>query len=67
MAENTTPAETSPKELLANLSRVERSAILLMSLGEKDAAEILKHLGPKESSESRYFDVEFKRGSTGSS
>ena len=32
MAENTTPAETSPKELLANLSRVERSAILLLSL-----------------------------------
>ncbi|WP_370293036.1 flagellar motor switch protein FliG [Thalassolituus sp.] len=33
---------------LANLSRVERAAILLMSLGEKDAAEILKHMGPKE-------------------
>lgn len=33
---------------LANLSRLERAAILLMSLGEKDAAEILKHMGPKE-------------------
>ena len=33
---------------LANLSRVVRAAILLMSLGEKDAAEILKHMGPKE-------------------
>ena len=33
---------------LANLNRVERAAILLMSLGEKDAAEILKHMGPKE-------------------
>jgi len=33
---------------LANLDRTERAAILLMSLGEKDAAEILKHMGPKE-------------------
>ena len=33
---------------IAKLSRVERAAILLMSLGEKDAAEILKHMGPKE-------------------
>ena len=33
---------------LANLNRTERAAILLMSLGEKDAAEILKHMGPKE-------------------
>ena len=27
---------------------IERSAILLMTLGEKDAAEILKHMNPKE-------------------
>ena len=27
---------------------VERAAILLLALGEKDAAEILKHMGPKE-------------------
>jgi flagellar motor switch protein FliG len=33
---------------LANLSKVERAAILLMTLGEQDAAEILKHMGPKE-------------------
>jgi flagellar motor switch protein FliG len=26
----------------------ERAAVLLMTLGEKDAAEILKHMGPKE-------------------
>ncbi|MFK4752684.1 MULTISPECIES: flagellar motor switch protein FliG [Oceanospirillaceae] len=32
----------------SKLSRVERAAILLMSLGEKDAAEILKQMGPKE-------------------
>ncbi len=37
-----------PREALAKLSRLERAAILLMSLGEKDAAEILKHMGPKE-------------------
>ncbi len=30
------------------LSGAERAAILLMSLGENDAAEILKHMGPKE-------------------
>lgn len=35
-------------EALARLSRLERAAILLMTLGEKDAAEILKHMGPKE-------------------
>ncbi|MEH6824083.1 MAG: flagellar motor switch protein FliG [Motiliproteus sp.] len=30
------------------LTALERSAILLMSLGESDAAEVLKHMGPKE-------------------
>lgn len=30
------------------ISRVESAAILLMSLGEADAAQILKHMGPKE-------------------
>ena len=30
------------------MSPVERAAILLMSLGESDAAEVLKHMGPKE-------------------
>mgnify|MGYP002700122181 CR=1 FL=1 len=33
---------------LASLDHKSRAAILLMSLGEKDAAELLKHLGPKE-------------------
>lgn len=32
----------------SQLSGAERSAILLMSLGEADAAAILKHMGPKE-------------------
>lgn len=30
------------------ISRVEQTAILLMSLGEADAAQVLKHMGPKE-------------------
>lgn len=30
------------------LSGAERAAILLMSLGENDAAQVLKHMGPKE-------------------
>lgn len=30
------------------ISSLERAAILLMSMGEKDAAEILKQMGPKE-------------------
>ncbi len=32
----------------ADLSDIQKAAILLISLGESDAAEILKHLGPKE-------------------
>ncbi len=31
-----------------NLTQLEQAAILLMSLGENEAAEVLKHLGPKE-------------------
>lgn len=31
-----------------NLSGVERAAILLMSLGEEEAAKVLQHMGPKE-------------------
>ena len=31
-----------------NLSPVDKAAILLMSMGERDAAEILKQMGPKE-------------------
>ena len=39
--------EVSAKEKL-KISKVEQAAILLMTLGETDAAEILKHMGPKE-------------------
>lgn len=30
------------------MSRLEQAAVLLLSLGEKDAAAVLRHLGPKE-------------------
>ena len=36
------------QDLVESMSGVERSAILLLALGEDDAAEILKHMGPKE-------------------
>src|SRR5690625_7977738 len=36
------------KERPAKLAGAERAAILLMSLGEDDAAAVLKHMGPKE-------------------
>ncbi|MDX1589442.1 MAG: flagellar motor switch protein FliG [Oleiphilaceae bacterium] len=40
--------DEKPKQPVRKLSRVESAAILLMSLGEADAAQILKHMGPKE-------------------
>ncbi|GGC07366.1 flagellar motor switch protein FliG [Marinobacterium zhoushanense] len=33
---------------MSELTDIEKAAILLISLGESDAAEVLKHLGPKE-------------------
>lgn len=42
------PDKNVAEKLGLNVSSLERAAILLMSLGEKDAAEILKHLAPKE-------------------
>jgi flagellar motor switch protein FliG len=42
-------SDNNPAEKLGrNVSSLERAAILLMSMGEKDAAEILKRLDPKE-------------------
>lgn len=35
-------------ERVENLNSLQRAAILLMSLGEADAAQVLKHMGPKE-------------------
>lgn len=36
------------KQTAARLGGAERAAVLLMSLGEDDAAAVLKHMGPKE-------------------
>ncbi len=36
------------KEAVLKLPKLDQAAVLLMSLGELDAAEILKHMGPKE-------------------
>ena len=33
---------------MADMSGAERAAVLLMSLGEQEAASVLKHMGPKE-------------------
>ena len=43
-------AEEIQKELPEKrpLNGVERAAILLLSIGEEDAAEVMKHLGPRE-------------------
>ena len=30
------------------LNKVDKAAVLLLSLGEADAAQVLRHLGPKE-------------------
>lgn len=48
MAENNNPAEAGQEVVAEPLKRADRAAVLLMTLGEKDAAEILKHMGPKE-------------------
>ena len=41
-------AQQAPQKPQRKIPRVEQAAILLMSLGEADAAEVLKHMGPKE-------------------
>ncbi|HVK99132.1 MAG TPA: flagellar motor switch protein FliG [Dongiaceae bacterium] len=38
----------SKKEAAKGISPLEKAAILLMSLGEENAAEVLRHMGPKE-------------------
>jgi flagellar motor switch protein FliG len=35
-------------EAVAKIGGVQRAAILLLAIGEKDAAELLRHMGPKE-------------------
>jgi flagellar motor switch protein FliG len=50
MTEETTPQQpaATAKPPQRKIPRVDQAAILLMSLGEADAAQILKHMGPKE-------------------
>lgn len=38
----------SESRAAAKLSKVDKAAILLLSLGETDAAQVLRHMGPKE-------------------
>lgn len=40
--------DNAPEKNLPKITRVDAAAILLMSLGEAEAAQILKHMGPKE-------------------
>ncbi|WP_185231273.1 flagellar motor switch protein FliG [Teredinibacter franksiae] len=42
------PATDQDGKPTVSLNRVDQAAILLMTLGEKSAAEILRHMGPKE-------------------
>jgi flagellar motor switch protein FliG len=41
-------SEQNPAKGKSGLSRIDQAAVLLMSLGEKDAAAVLRHLGPKD-------------------
>ena len=41
-------SDNAPDKKLPKITRVDAAAILLMSLGEVEAAQILKHMGPKE-------------------
>lgn len=36
------------RALITKLSKVDKAAVLLLSLGETDAAQVLRHMGPKE-------------------
>ncbi len=44
--ENTAPA--SPDDVLSEYDGMQRTAIFLMSIGEAEAAEVMRHMGPKE-------------------
>ena len=40
--------DQTKKDAVLRLTKLDQAAVLLMTLGELDAAEILKHMGPKE-------------------
>ena len=41
-------AATQDPKAMVKLNKIDQAAILLMSMGENSAAEVLKHMGPKE-------------------
>ncbi len=47
---NTIPVrgEKNENTVIGQITGVERAAILMLALGERDAAELLKHMGPRE-------------------
>ena len=45
---NPTQVNGAQTEVVDRITGVERAAILMLALGERDAAELLKHMGPKE-------------------
>ncbi len=49
-SEITAPVQVTEQDgaVVAKIGGVERASILMLALGEKDAAELLKHMGPKE-------------------
>ncbi len=38
----------SDNRMVAKLNKIDKAAVLLLSLGETDAAQVLQHMGPKE-------------------
>ena len=48
MAEPQNKSDDNPKSVYQSLNGIQKSAILMMLLGEEEAAEIIKTLGPKE-------------------
>jgi flagellar motor switch protein FliG len=45
---HTTEVNVDQHAVVDRITGVERAAILMLALGERDAAELLKHMGPKE-------------------
>ena len=48
MAESQNKSDDADKSVYESLNGIQKSAILMMLLGEEEAAEIIKNLGPKE-------------------
>ena len=48
MAEQDIKTELPLKKKKPTISGVDKAAILLLVIGEQDAAEVMKHMGPKE-------------------